>query len=378
MVETITPVVHGGRRGRWAIDVVLHVAGATAAAGLFGLALGALGAVLGAPWGAAGLVLVAGVALAYGLAEASGVRMPIPQARKQVPDWWRTFFSFPVFSFLYGAGLGVGFLTYLSRGTLLAVSAACVASGRPLVGAALMVPFGLARSAVVLLALPLRTREQATALVDRLAEASRSVWWRIANAFALLAVAATAVVAATGAGRAGLQRALPAALAVAFGWSALVKLLRPDRWRRSLAGHGLPSRVAPAAVVAVPLAEAVTALLAVLGLTLAAGMLASVLLMAFSAEIVRLRLRSDGQVPCGCFGGRRTRDWRVLLARNGALLAVSVATATVTSTPRIGWPDAPEGVDLVPLVVAVGGVLVAIWTATAAASAFRQGSRRRT
>ena len=32
MVETITPVVHGGRRSRWIADVGLHVLGATLAA----------------------------------------------------------------------------------------------------------------------------------------------------------------------------------------------------------------------------------------------------------------------------------------------------------------------------------------------------------
>ena len=378
MVETITPVVHGGRRGRWAIDVVLHILGATGAAAVFGLALGALGAILGAPWGAAGLVLVAAVAGVYGFAEAAGSRVPVPQARRQVPDWWRTFFSFPVFSFLYGAGLGVGFLTYLSRGTLLAVSAACVASGRPLVGAALMAPFGLARSAVVLLALPLRTSEQAAALVDRLADLSRSVVWRVANVLALSTVAVTALVAASGAEQSGLRRLLPAVVAVVFGWSALAKVLRFDRWRRALAEHRLPSPVADIAVVMVPAVEAAIALLAVLGFTTTAGALGSALLIAFSAEIVRVRLRSDGQVPCGCFGGRRSRDWRTLLVRNLALLVVTVATAVAGSAPRVSLPGVPERADVIPAVVAVGGLAVALWAATAAAIAFRHGSRRPT
>lgn len=378
MVETITPVVHGGRRGRWAIDVVLHILGATGAAAVFGLVLGALGTILGAPWGAAGLVMVAGVAGVYGLAEATGSRVPVPQARRQVPDWWRTFFSFPVFSFLYGAGLGVGFLTYLSRGTLLVVSAACVASGRPLVGAALMAPFGLARSAVVLLAVRLRTTEQAASLVDRLADLSRSAMWRVANAIALLAVAVTAFVAATGAEREGLRRLLPAVVAVVFGWSALAKVLRFDRWRHALAEHRLPSSVADIAIVMVPAIEAAVALLAVLGFTRIAGALGSALLVVFSVEIVRLRLLSDGQVPCGCFGGRRSRDWRGLLGRNLALLVVTVATAIARSAPRVSLPGAPDGTDLVPAVLAVGGLAVALWAATAAAIAFRHGSRRRT
>jgi len=47
MVETITPVVHGGRAGRWAGSVALHVTGAVASAAAFGAILGAAGSLLG-------------------------------------------------------------------------------------------------------------------------------------------------------------------------------------------------------------------------------------------------------------------------------------------------------------------------------------------
>src|SRR5512134_2076601 len=134
MVETITPVVHGGRRSRWARFLVLHVAGAMAAAAAFGAILGGAGALLGAPWGAAGLGLVAALAALYLAREVFGLRVPVPQLRRQVPDWWRTYFPFGPASFLYGIGLGVGFLTYLSHGTLVVISAAAVASGRPSAG----------------------------------------------------------------------------------------------------------------------------------------------------------------------------------------------------------------------------------------------------
>ena len=56
MVETITPVVYGGR-GRWVGALAVHVLGATLTAALFGAALGATGAALGAPYGRAGLLL---------------------------------------------------------------------------------------------------------------------------------------------------------------------------------------------------------------------------------------------------------------------------------------------------------------------------------
>src|SRR4029453_12290272 len=69
----------------------------------------------------------------------------IPQARRQVPDLWRTFFSWPAAPAPYGAGLGVGFFPYLAHGTLLVVAVGAAVSGSPLVGAALLAPFGLAR-----------------------------------------------------------------------------------------------------------------------------------------------------------------------------------------------------------------------------------------
>ena len=92
MVETITPVVYGSR-ARWIRGVVLHVLGATLTAAAFGAALAALGLRIGAPFGRAGLVLVAGVALVYAAGTLPGVEVPVPQLRRQVPDWWRTFFS---------------------------------------------------------------------------------------------------------------------------------------------------------------------------------------------------------------------------------------------------------------------------------------------
>jgi len=58
MVETITPVVHGGR-ARWMGALLLHALGATAAAAVFGAALGGIGRMLGAPWGRAGLLAAA-------------------------------------------------------------------------------------------------------------------------------------------------------------------------------------------------------------------------------------------------------------------------------------------------------------------------------
>src|SRR5881392_1261907 len=127
MVETINPVVYGGAAGsrsRYRTALALHILGATAAAASFGAALGGLGSLLGAPWGAAGVLAVAAAAGLYMLREAFRVPVPVLEVRRQVPDWWRTFFSRNVTAFLYGAGVGIGFFTYLGHGTLLVVSIA--------------------------------------------------------------------------------------------------------------------------------------------------------------------------------------------------------------------------------------------------------------
>lgn len=191
MVTTIDPVVHGGRNKRYALAVVLHVIGATLAAGVFGGILGGLGGLAGAPWSTAGPVVVAIVAVAYAAREAAGVPVPIPDRRRQVPEWWRTFFSPPVAALLYGLGLGIGFLTFLTYGTFVAVSAAAITSGRPVTGALICAPFGLARGLSVLLA----ASSGGTPALDRLERISATAAPRLVNATALVAMGGASVLA---------------------------------------------------------------------------------------------------------------------------------------------------------------------------------------
>jgi cytochrome c biogenesis protein CcdA len=191
MAETITPVVHGGRRRPYLVSSALHVAGAAVAAALLGLALGAAGALARAPWEASPVV-VALVGAVYLAREALALPIPLPDRKRQVPEWWRTFYSPGVAAFLYGAGLGVGFLTYLSFGTFAAVMAGAIASGDPLLGALLCLPFGLGRGLAVVVA-TWRGRRETIDRLDRLAESGGPRW---ANAGALAGVAAAALAAA--------------------------------------------------------------------------------------------------------------------------------------------------------------------------------------
>lgn len=185
MVETITPVVHGGSRLRYLTSIALHTLGATLAAGVFGAALGGLGALLRAPWGRAGALAVLAVAVLYLLREVAGLRIPIPDRHRQVPDWWRNFYSPLVASLLYGLGLGIGFLTFLTYGTFVAVSVGAVASGDALVGALLCAPFGFARGIVVLVG--------ARGVMGPVDDLAASAWPRVANALVLGAVVVAAL-----------------------------------------------------------------------------------------------------------------------------------------------------------------------------------------
>jgi hypothetical protein len=194
MVETINPAVHGGRKASYWLSVVAHILGAAIAAAALGLGLGGVGRLLGAPWEMWGLLGIAAIGGAYALG-AAGAPVPVPHRRRQVPDWWRTFFSPVTSSFFYGVGLGAGFLTFLSFGTLTVVAAVALASGEPLLGAAVCAPFGAARGAAVLAGIGARDAERGALIVDRILAVRATLAPRAANAVALVAVVGGAVAA---------------------------------------------------------------------------------------------------------------------------------------------------------------------------------------
>jgi methylamine utilization protein MauE len=361
MVETITPVVHGGRAGRWAGSVALHTTGAIASAAAIGAILGAAGSLLGAPWGGGGALLVALVAVLYLLREANLVSVPVPQLRRQVPQWWRTFFSLPVAAFLYGAGLGVGFLTYLTHGTLVVVAVAAAASGRPVVGAALVAPFGLARGLSVLVAARDRRPEEGSALVARLARSASSPAWRAAHLAVLVAVALAAV-AMLPTSDVRLVASAAGLLGAAFAWSAGAKIARPASWRPVLAAYGLARWMERTSLIGVPVAEVAIVGLVVLGMHRTVGIAALVMLAAFSVAILRARRRFGDEIACGCFGTSEPRDYRILLVRNAVLACgASIAAVGGVDAPRFSVPGLPTVGEALPAALAAIGIAVTAW-----------------
>ena len=193
MVETIAPVVYGRTRD-YRIAVALHALGAGIAGAAFGALLGLVGLALGGPWGDAGLVVIAAVALGYAARELTGLPLPLLDRKRQVPDWWRTFYSPWVAAMLYGAGLGIGYMTFLRFGTYVAVSVAALASGNPMLGAAFGGAFGLARGVTALAAARTTDADGAGLVVVRLETIAASRGPAIANGVMCVLLAGAALV----------------------------------------------------------------------------------------------------------------------------------------------------------------------------------------
>ena len=374
MVETISPVVHGGR-GRWLGALALHTLGATGTAALFGVALGWIGGSLGAPWGRAGLLALTAIAAAYALGALTGVGVPVPQLRRQVPDWWRTYFGRPFAAVLYGAGLGIGFLTYLSNGTLVVIAFAALASGSPAVGALIVAPFGLVRGLSAIVAWRSVTQEQSLALVDRLVAMS-DVARRATNGSVLVLISGIALVGSFRAAAGSWWTFAAAVLAAVFTWAAASKVVSPGRWRRALAALDLPSAIERIAVWAVPTSEALVPLLVVAGLPRAAAVWSGALLTVFSVSLVASRGRFTGRVACGCFGGRESVALRSVLARNVLLLAIAgFVGARGADAPAVWLPGAPELSDALPLTLTFGALAAATLVAWRASVWLGRGRR---
>jgi cytochrome c biogenesis protein CcdA len=91
------------------------------------------------------LMVVVAVALAYGLAEVRGTRLPIPQRHWQVPKAWGVY-GRSAYAALFGLALGSGMLTYVPFAGYYVLLGLCVLGADPQRGALLMVLFGLGRA----------------------------------------------------------------------------------------------------------------------------------------------------------------------------------------------------------------------------------------
>jgi len=235
-------------------------------------------------------------------------------------------------------------------------------------GALVMAPFGLARGLAPLVGARSKGSEDGARLVDRLASMSGRVRSGL-NSAVLIGVTFMAAAAVSRA-ESGWGRAAAAILAVSFAWAAVSKLVGWDRWRRTLSAHALPRSGERLAAWAVPTAESLVPILAVLGRERAAAAVALVSVVAFSLALVRLAVRDGVRVACGCFG-RASVDVRVALGRN------LVLGATATAAFALAGPDPaltlPAASDTLPALLVGGALAVAATTAWRAAAWLGKG-----
>ena len=199
MVETFTPAVCGSRSRQRLAIALFAVAALVASAGL-GATLGFVGSLVGTR-----PALIAAAALAFfgALREAGVLRLPLPQSRRQVPERWQYELPLPLWSPAYGAGLGLGFLTFQPVATFWVACAAALALGNPAVAAGCFALYGAGRAFMAVW--PRHREPSGPAAVERLV--GRASFVPRANAIVLgLAVVLLAVAPAAGASVTSLGR----------------------------------------------------------------------------------------------------------------------------------------------------------------------------
>jgi hypothetical protein len=148
-----------------------------------------------------------------------------------------------------------------------------------------------------------------------------------------------------------------------FAWAGTLKVGRPNRWRSYLSTYGLPRLIKGAAFLGVPWVELGIALALVLGRTAVGAGAAAVLVVLFSASILRARrLQQSDKLDCGCLGGRTARDYRILLLRNAAL---GVAALVLIASPPRDWQPvlslSGPGMLAAALILLIGAASWAGW-----------------
>lgn len=184
MIESLTPVLCGGRRRRVA-GLGLFAAGAIGSSAALGAVLGLAGSGMSTR---TGLLVLAGLALAGAARDAGVIRVDIPQRRGQVPEPWRRVLPVWVWTPAYGAMLGLGVLTFQVVTTFWVAAGGALALGRPGLSAACMAMFGVGR--VLMVVIPALVAPRPAEVVQRIAPAVGAVRRVNVAVLALLAVLA--------------------------------------------------------------------------------------------------------------------------------------------------------------------------------------------
>jgi uncharacterized membrane protein YphA (DoxX/SURF4 family)/thiol-disulfide isomerase/thioredoxin len=158
-----------------------------------------------------------------------------------------------------------------------------------------------------------------------------------------------------------------ALLVVVFVVAGVAKLADMPGSRKALEGFGLPRRLVPAGVVAVPIGELITALLLIPAGTARIGALLAVALLATFAGAIWAAMRR-GQAPdCHCFGQIHSRPaGQETLVRNGILGGVALFVLIGGGPSYSDWASNSSGnriamAVLALLVVVLGYACFTLW-----------------
>ncbi len=112
------------------------------------------------------MLVAAGLALAAAAREAGLLRLPLPQAGRQVPERWRFERPLALWATGYGAGLGAGFFTFQPVATYWVACAGAFALAEPVPAALCLSLYGAGRALMIVW--PRRRAGDPTAAVERL------------------------------------------------------------------------------------------------------------------------------------------------------------------------------------------------------------------
>jgi hypothetical protein len=160
-----------------------------------------------------------------------------------------------------------------------------------------------------------------------------------------------------------LSTVASSALALLFGWAGLAKLVRAERWRQDLMRYRLPRPVRASAFLLLPWVELSVVVGLIAGARAEGAAVALGLMIAFSVAILRARLLQQGnKLGCGCFGGSALLDYRVMLLRNAAMVALLVFVLVADAEGDFGETPVVAPARLLPMLLGFMLVAAALWT----------------
>jgi presenilin-like A22 family membrane protease len=191
MLTSISPLGERARHNRWGVTAGAYVIGSVGAAAVIGAALGALGALAGAPLAVRAALLAAGAVVA--LLVDTGL-IPLPTIRRQVDEDWLNRYRGWVYGAGFGGQLGAGVVTIVTTATVYLVLLAELVAGSVGAGAIIGAAFGALRAAPLLTGGQVRDYSQLVARHRRLialAPASRRATWTVTAVAAAVLIAVT-------------------------------------------------------------------------------------------------------------------------------------------------------------------------------------------